>query len=208
MARTRDSNNKRQRLIDATAKLVYEKTLHTTTLADIAQEAQVPLGNVYYYFKTKQEIMEAVVARQTTLLQTLFSELGNLETPAARIIGFIEAFLAQQTEIAQFGCPLGSLALELSKAGEPLAQHGKTLMLTVIHWLQKQFEQVSSSTADAEQKAYYCVSTLQGFGLLTLSLQDTTPMMHAGQSLITWVQNTCGKAATHTSAHARVLEPA
>lgn len=208
MARTRDSNNKRQRLIDATAKLVYEKTLHTTTLADIAQEAKVPLGNVYYYFKTKQEIMEAVVTRKTALLQTLFSELENLDSPAAKIVAFIDAFIAQQAEIARFGCPLGSLALELSKAGEPLAQHGQTLMLTVIHWLRKQFETVSGSEIIAEQQAYYCVSTLQGFGLLTLTLQDTTPMMQASKSLITWVQKACGNTTTAPTTHARVLEPA
>ena len=51
-------NDKRDRLVEAADKLIYEKTFHTTTLADIAKEADVPLGNVYYYFKTKDAIME------------------------------------------------------------------------------------------------------------------------------------------------------
>ena len=46
-------NDKRERLIEAADKLIYEQTFHTTTLADIAKLADVPLGNVYYYFKTK-----------------------------------------------------------------------------------------------------------------------------------------------------------
>ena len=48
-------NDKRERLVQAADKLIYEQTFHTTTLANIAKLAEVPLGNVYYYFKTKED---------------------------------------------------------------------------------------------------------------------------------------------------------
>ena len=44
---------KRERLIAAAAQRIYEQGVEKTTLADIAAAAGVPLGNVYYYFKTK-----------------------------------------------------------------------------------------------------------------------------------------------------------
>src|SRR5713226_6092365 len=53
--------DKRSRLIQTAAKLAYRQGFRKTTLADIAEEAQVPLGNVYYYFKTKDELAAAVV---------------------------------------------------------------------------------------------------------------------------------------------------
>ena len=56
--------DKRTRLIEAAAKLVYERGFANTALSDIAREAEVPLGNIYYYFKTKAEIGEAIVAQQ------------------------------------------------------------------------------------------------------------------------------------------------
>jgi TetR/AcrR family transcriptional regulator, transcriptional repressor for nem operon len=52
---------KRDRLIAAAARLLHEQGVERTTLAEIAQLAEVPAGNVYYYFKTKDEVIAAVV---------------------------------------------------------------------------------------------------------------------------------------------------
>ena len=52
---------KRQRLIAAASQLLHQQGVEKTTLADIAQAADVPAGNVYYYFKTKDDIIAAVV---------------------------------------------------------------------------------------------------------------------------------------------------
>lgn len=62
MARILD--DKRSRLIRAAAELSHAHGLGTISLADIAQSADVPLGNVYCYFKTKGAIGEAVVAEE------------------------------------------------------------------------------------------------------------------------------------------------
>ena len=53
--------DKRDRLIQTAVTLVHQQGFHHTTLADIAQQAQVPLGTVYYFFKTKEAIGEALV---------------------------------------------------------------------------------------------------------------------------------------------------
>jgi len=52
---------KRDRLIEAAKAKFYQQGVACTTLADIAQQAQVPLGNVYYHFRTKEALVEAVV---------------------------------------------------------------------------------------------------------------------------------------------------
>src|ERR1700739_2362726 len=52
---------KRQRLIAAASQLLHQHGVEKTTLADIAQAADVPVGNVYYYFKTKDDIITAVI---------------------------------------------------------------------------------------------------------------------------------------------------
>jgi hypothetical protein len=43
-------------LIAAAYALVYRRGVARTSLADIAQAADVPVGDVYYYFKTKDDI--------------------------------------------------------------------------------------------------------------------------------------------------------
>jgi AcrR family transcriptional regulator len=51
-------------LVAAARELVYRQGVERTTLADIAQVADVRLGNVYYYFKTQDDIVAAVVQAQ------------------------------------------------------------------------------------------------------------------------------------------------
>lgn len=50
----------RERLARAAATLFHQRGVRKTTLADIAQAAAVPLGNVYYHFRTKDALIEAV----------------------------------------------------------------------------------------------------------------------------------------------------
>src|SRR5438132_13961630 len=58
MARTHI--DKRSRLVSAAVGLAYQNGFGATSLADIAREAEVPLGTVYYYFKTKDDIGDAI----------------------------------------------------------------------------------------------------------------------------------------------------
>jgi AcrR family transcriptional regulator len=52
---------KRDRLVAAASELLRQQSAEKTTLVDIARLADVPVGNVYYYFKTKEEIVETVI---------------------------------------------------------------------------------------------------------------------------------------------------
>ena len=54
---------KRARLVEAAVNLAYRQGYTRTTIADIAKESGVPLGNVYYYFKTKDDIATAILDR-------------------------------------------------------------------------------------------------------------------------------------------------
>jgi AcrR family transcriptional regulator len=51
----------RQRIYDAAVEEFYEKDYKTATIRSIAKRAAVPLGLVYSYFKSKEELFEAVV---------------------------------------------------------------------------------------------------------------------------------------------------
>ena len=55
------TSNKRERLLAAARDLIHEQGFKPTTLADIARESDVPLGNVCYYFKSKDDIAGAII---------------------------------------------------------------------------------------------------------------------------------------------------
>ena len=56
--------DKRSSLIQSASKLTHQFGFNRTTLAEIAADAGVPLGNVYYYFRTKEAIGEALIEQR------------------------------------------------------------------------------------------------------------------------------------------------
>src|SRR5246127_4180135 len=81
-------SDKRSRLIRTAVKLAYRYGFRETSLADIAQAAKVPVGNVYYYFKTKDEIGEAIVEQRLLELRTLQEQWNQKNSPKERLQAF------------------------------------------------------------------------------------------------------------------------
>src|SRR6266508_1525118 len=102
--------SKRERLIAAACELMYRQGVEHTTLADIAQSSDVPLGNVYYYFKTKDDIVAAVVQTHVHQIESAVAALDRRHrSPKARLKGLVGAVAEQGDTIARYGCPYGTL---------------------------------------------------------------------------------------------------
>src|SRR5437660_10252555 len=100
---------KRDRLIEAAKAKVYQQGVALTTLADIAQQAQVPLGNVYYHFRTKEALMEAVVQAHTQELQSLFRKWELIADPCQRLLALLQTAREQEHALTRYACPHRSL---------------------------------------------------------------------------------------------------
>src|SRR5579859_1288095 len=74
----------RTRLLRAAETVTYRHGFSRTALADIAKEAKFPLGNVYYYFKTKDELGDALVKLRVQRFRKLLETFDKL---AIRKIG-------------------------------------------------------------------------------------------------------------------------
>ena len=84
-------------------------------MADISAAADVPLGNVYYYFKTKDDLVKAAVESQVEDIGKVTGSLEQDRTPVQRLKALTE-FLAEQADmIAQYGCQNATLCTELHK---------------------------------------------------------------------------------------------
>ena len=55
------NNAKRQRIVEAAEQLFLSKGYLNTSLVDVARLADIPLGNMYYYHKSKMSILSAVL---------------------------------------------------------------------------------------------------------------------------------------------------
>ena len=115
--------DKRTRLIETAMKLAYSgRGFREASLADIAQVARVPLGNVYYYFKTKEVLGEAVVDRCWVQFREFLDQWDRLSSPKERLFAFVDNIRSNKDQLVLGGCPLGGLCLELHKEGGALAR--------------------------------------------------------------------------------------
>src|SRR6202040_1982436 len=131
--------DKRTRLIETAAKLAYGRGFRETSLADIAEAARVPVGNVYYYFKTKEELAEAVVERRLAEFRAFREEMDRLSSPKERLVAFVESIHRNRQRLASGGCPLGGLCTELHKEGGALAKKSAALFTEPMSSLQEHF---------------------------------------------------------------------
>lgn len=183
-------NDKRNRLIQAADQLFRQQGINITTLANIAALANVPLGNVYYYFKSKESIITAVIDIHAQRLKQLFRDWDNtLQSGKERLIALIKHQATLSEETLNFGDPLGSLCQELSKQGnDGLANSSSHLLRDLYEWCQRQFKQVGHSDTDAKNLAIQLLAGLQGISVLTLSFKDVSFTEKHTELMLNWVQ--------------------
>lgn len=184
---SKKSTNKRKELVEAADKLVYLQGFHVTTLADIAMHAGIPLGNLYYYFKTKEELGSAIIARRAQYYSDLTMKWSVQADPKARIGAFIEYVEGRREFLSHSGCPIGSLCQELHKgeAGQ-LAGQATALFTVQLEWLEQQFQALGCEQAAAGH-ALHLVSALQGAALLTNTFGDPGLIQREAASMRDWV---------------------
>jgi AcrR family transcriptional regulator len=169
MPRTSD---KRERLIRSADQLILQQGYRQTTLSDIASKSGVPLGNVYYYFKTKEEIARTVIDSRLQAMQAILERCSQHEEPRTRLLEFLAVPVDARRNLSDHGCPLGTLAYEISRSENQLNEASGALISVVLEWCQAQFEAMGRS--DARQLALQMVTNLQGMSLIANALHDPT----------------------------------
>ena len=177
---------KRERLVAAAAQLLHEQGIERTTLADIAGAADVPAGNVYYYFKTKDEVIAAVIEARTQQVKTTLAAIdAHHRAPKSRLKALVREFTAQGEIVAQHGCPLGSLCSELGKRVNPPGFAAAELMRLPIEWAEQQFR--SLGRRDARDLATDLLAAYEGSALLANTLGDPSILSSAARRLNRWI---------------------
>ncbi|MFD4505513.1 TetR/AcrR family transcriptional regulator [Streptomyces sp. NPDC058457] len=186
----------------AAARVLHEQGVERTTLADIAREADVPVGNVYYYFKTKDELVQAALSEHTAHLDELTGRLDRLPDPRDRLKALVRAWVEQRDTAARYGCPTGTLAAELGKRTDgTLDTEAGAVIRRLLDWAAHQFRELELSgandgknggtadAADPDDLALTLVAGYQGMSLLANALRDPDVMTREGARLLGWLDS-------------------
>ena len=177
----------RTRLLQAAEKVTYRHGFGRAALADIAKEARIPLGNVYYYFKTKDQIGDAIVELRVSRFKRLLRELDKAESPKERLCGFVEIKIKNRETLARSGCPVGTLCSELHKHGGAVARKSTVLFAEALAWMEAQFKALGKG-ADSRGLAVHLLSATQGVSVLAHTFHDPGMIEIEAARLKQWIR--------------------
>jgi TetR/AcrR family transcriptional regulator, transcriptional repressor for nem operon len=112
-----------ERLLESAMRLFLEKGYASTSVADILREAQAHSGSLYYAFPTKQDLLIAVLERYRDGIGPMLLEpaWAGVDDPIERIFALLGRYrFALEITDYGYGCPIGSLALEIHEPDPPV----------------------------------------------------------------------------------------
>ena len=178
--------DKRTRLIETATKLAYGRGFRETSLADIAEAARVPVGNVYYYFKTKEELAEAVVERRLEEFRAARAEWDRSSSPKERLFAFLDSIQRNKEELARAGCPLGGLCADLHKEGGALAKKSAELYSEPLGWIEEQFR-AAGREKDSRELAVHLFCAFQGMAAVAHGTNEPDLVLMEVRRLKNWI---------------------
>jgi AcrR family transcriptional regulator len=173
--------------VQAARQTFHRRGVEGTTIADIASVADVPVGNVYYYFKTKDELVEAAIDAHAAEMRTRLAELERHRRPEARLKALARLWADLADEVARYGCPQGSLCHDLHKRDDGLDRKAATLLSISVDWAEEQFAMMGRR--DARELAIDLVARIQGTSLLANSFRDPDIMVRHSRRTERWIDS-------------------
>ena len=179
--------DKRTRLVETATTLAYRRGFRETSLADIAEVAKVPVGNVYYYFRTKDDLGEAVVERRLAEFRAFRDEMNRLDSPKERLLAFVDGIQRNKDQLARAGCPLGGLCSELRKEGGVLAKKAAALFTEPIGWLEEQFR-AAGHQKNSRELAVHLFCAFQGMSAVAFGANEPDVVVMEAKRLKDWIK--------------------
>ena len=183
----RRSDLKRVALVEAAAERFHHRGVNGASLADIARAADVRPGNMFYYYRTKEDLSRDVALHWSRRVSGMLLELDELSAdPIDRVRLLVAQATSRGAAYADSGCPLAAivrdfrqLGLEVSPAAEPLN--------LILEWLQRQFTGLGGQLA--LRRATFVLSALQGAFVLAHASGEAKPVTDVAETLDLWLDD-------------------
>jgi len=177
-------------IVEAADQLFYQKGYEHTSFADIADVVNISRGNFYHHFKSKDEILGAVInLRLGNTRKMLERWEKDGKHPADRIQSFIQILLVNRAKIERYGCPVGTLCTELAKLNHASQDEAVKLFTLFRTWLRRQFVSAGRKE-DADTLAMHLLARSQGVAALANAFHDEKFITQEVRQMCRWL-NSC-----------------
>jgi TetR/AcrR family transcriptional regulator, transcriptional repressor for nem operon len=158
----------RGKLVEAARRLFWERGYEATSLQDVVDRARVKSGSLYYFFRTKEDLLLAVLDHYVDLLWPAVIEpaFGRTADPIERIFSILNGYREGLVYTGfTHGCPIGNLALEVSddypRAREKIAQNFAGWRKWIRRCLEDAADRLPAGT-DSERMSMFVLSLMEG----------------------------------------------
>jgi AcrR family transcriptional regulator len=178
----------REQIVEAADELFYRRGYENTSFADIAAAVRISRGNFYYHFRTKDEILDAVIgrrlARTREMLDRWEAEGGR---PVDRIRSFIDILVENRAKIMAHGCPVGTLCAELAKLDHAAQPRARKVFELFRDWLRRHFAALGLE-AEADALAMHVLARSQGVAALANAFHDEGFLRKEVEQMRDWLE--------------------
>lgn len=177
----------RARIIEKADTLFYESGFEATSFADIAAALGISRGNFYHHFKTKDQILDAVITYRLERAHVMLDAWEqDSATPRDRILSFIRIVIANRAKIMAFGCPVGTLSAELAKLDHVALDRSSEIFALFRDWLTRQFEMLGAGK-QASERALHVLAWSQGVASVATAFRDDTFIQREVAGITVWL---------------------
>lgn len=179
----------RDHIIEAADQLFYQQGYEHTSFSDISDTVQISRGNFYYHFKTKDEILDAVINLRLANTRNMLEQWEiKGENPEDRIRSFIHILIVNRAKIKRYGCPVGTLSAELAKLDHASQADANKLFTLFRTWLRREFTLLGRK-ADADALAMHLLARSQGVATLANAFYDEKFIKQEVKQMCDWLQS-------------------
>jgi TetR/AcrR family transcriptional regulator, transcriptional repressor for nem operon len=183
-----------EHIVEAADRLFYQQGYEHTSFSDIADAVGISRGNFYHHFKSKDEILDAVIRLRLANTQKLLEQWESEgKHPAERIRSFIHILITNEAKIKRHGCPVGTLCTELAKLEHGSRAHANQLFTLFRTWLRRQFALLGRKH-DADALAMHLLARSQGVATLANAFHDGHFIADEVRQMCEWLES-CAEGA-------------
>ena len=174
-------------IVECAGRLFYEHGYASTSFSDIVEASGLFRGNIYHYFKTKDEILRAVIDAHLGEYREMLAKWDAENDDAKiRLTAFVDMITGRKADLLEFGCPIGSLNTELAKDRRDLQQAASALFDLFRDWLTVCFKQLGKG-AESESLALHLLGRAQGVAVISHVYRDAKLLRHETKTLRDWI---------------------
>lgn len=165
-----------EQILNTALSLFCEKGYYSTSIEDIARQAEISKGLLYHYFKSKEEVLAALVEIRINDVLVVMNAAKTKSTPVKQIRHIAEGALddvRRQPEVFRFYLNL----FTQPRLDPVVAKYTQKLMNEQASQFKAQTEMFEAlGVENPRQRSLYFSSTLQGIMLMYSTYPKNFPL--------------------------------